>query len=323
MAIASSQNVLVMRGMDKASCHGADAHKTIMKTLSLAGIAVLTGFSLLVGGIKAQDTPAAEESPPLNAEEQAFLNVIENIDWEKSGTGKIGQYASIKVPEGYVYTGGPGTIKLMETYGNLTSGGELGYIAPDDFSWFAVFEFDECGYVKDDEKGKLDAKEIMKEMVKGQTEANKRLKKLGMPMMEVVGWHTEPFYNSTTNNLEWAIRLKSEGAEGETINYKTKLLGRRGVMEVVLVCNEQQLYTVVPEYQKLLAGYEYASDQSYAAFEQGDRIAEYGLTGLIVGGGLLAAAKTGLLAKLWKPIAGALLVVGAFIKRLFGRKSEV
>jgi uncharacterized membrane-anchored protein len=209
----------------------------------------------------------------------------------------------------------------MEGYGNLTSGAELGYIAPEDLSWFAVFEFDECGYVKDDDKDSLDAKKIMKQMREGQAEANKRLQKLGMPTLEVLGWHTEPFYNSTTNNLEWAIRLRG-GDGGDTINYKTKLLGRRGVMDVVLVCDETQLATVVPEYQKLLSGYEYLNDQSYAAYTKGDKVSEYGLTGLIMGGGLLVAAKSGLLTKFWKFIVGGVVVVGAFLKRLFGRKTE-
>jgi uncharacterized membrane-anchored protein len=52
-------------------------------------------------------------------------------------------------------------------------------------------------------------------------------------------------------------------------------------------------------------------------------VAEYGLTGLIVGGGLLMAAKSGLLAKLWKPIAIGVVAVGAFLKRIFtGRTKE-
>lgn len=305
-----------------------------MKTSSLAGIAVLAGLGLLVGEIKAQDTPApapaeapaaptADGEAAISPEEKAFLDVISSITWETSGTGQVGQYATLKVPAGYRYTGGAGTIKLMEAYGNLTNGSELGYIAPDDLSWFAVFEFDECGYVKDDEKGSLDATKIMKEMRENQKEANKRMKEMGLPTLEIVGWHTEPFYNSATNNLEWAVRLKSEASTSETINYRTKLLGRRGVMDVVLVCSEDQLATVVPAYQQVLTGYAYNSDQSYAAFTKGDRIAEYGLTGLIVGGGLLAAAKSGLLGKLIKPIIAGVVIIGAFIKRLFSRKSEV
>jgi uncharacterized membrane-anchored protein len=143
----------------------------------------------------------------------------------------------------------------------------------------------------------------------------------GMSTLEVVGWHTPPFYNTTTKNLEWAIRLRSSDG-GETINYKTKLLGRRGVMDVVLVCDETEMPTIVPEYQKLLTGFAFKPEETYASFKQGDKIAEYGLTGLIVGGGLLVAAKSGLLAKLWKPIALGLLAIGAFIKRIFTGKTR-
>jgi uncharacterized membrane-anchored protein len=87
--------------------------------------------------------------------------------------------------------------------------------------------------------------------------------------------------------------------------------------------DESEMGTVVPEYQKLLAAFSFKNDESYAAFQKGDKIAEYGLTGLIVVGGLLAAAKTGLLAKLWKPIVAGVVVVGAFLKRIFtGRTRE-
>jgi uncharacterized membrane-anchored protein len=52
-----------------------------------------------------------------------------------------------------------------------------------------------------------------------------------------------------------------------------------------------------------------------------NKIAEYGLVGLIAGGGLLVAAKSGLLAKLWKPILVGLVAIGAFIKRIIRGKS--
>jgi uncharacterized membrane-anchored protein len=270
--------------------------------------------------------PAAAEAPSTAAEEESedseFGKLIKSLDWVKDGAGKLGGRASIKVPAGYLFTGAPGTVKLMEAHGNLTSGTELGYLTPEDMNWFAVFEFDDCGYVKDDEKDKLDADAILKQMQEGQQQANKELAKRGMPTLEVLGWHTPPFYNPQTNNLEWAIRLASQGG-GQTINYKTKLLGRRGVMDVVLVCDENQLATVVPEYQKLLKGYTFTKEENYASFTKGDKVAEYGLTGLIVGGGLLVAAKSGLLAKLWKPIAIGLLAIGAFFKRIFtGRSKE-
>lgn len=299
-----------------------------MKSLIRPAVVMIAGMSMLAGGLHAQEA----EAPPakvaesaqeeMSPEEAEFVSVLKSIAWEKSEKGSVGTKATIQIPEGYLYTGKEGTVKLMEYYGNLISGLELGYVAPENLSWFAVFEFEESGYVKDDDKDKLDADEIMEQMKSNQKAANERLSAQGLPTLELLGWHTPPFYNPDTNNLEWAIRLRGAGG-AETINYKTKLLGRRGVMDVVLVCDESQLATVVPEYQKLLTGYSYTSEESYAAFVKGDKVAEYGLAGLIVGGGLLAAAKSGLLVKLWKPIALGFLAVVAFIKRLFGRKSEV
>ena len=280
----------------------------------------------------AQEASATVEVPSADAaaakEAAAKKRFIDSISWKTEGSGPLGAMASLAVPSGYRFTGSPGTIKLMEAFGNLTSGSELGFISPLDLSWFAVFEFEPCGYVKDDEKDKLDADKIFKQFKEGQVVTNKELTKRGMPTLEVVGWQTRPFYNPQTNNLEWAIRVRGSDG-GESINYKTKLLGRRGVMDVVLVCDESQLATVIPQYQKLLTGFAYKKDDSYAAFSKGDKVATYGLTGLIVGGGLLAAAKTGLLAKLgglivklWQFVAIAVVAIGAFLKRIFTGKTR-
>jgi uncharacterized membrane-anchored protein len=270
----------------------------------------------------AAEAPAdTEATSPEDAEHAEFIKMLKGLDWKTQGAGELGGRASLNIPAGYRFTGSAGTVKLMEAYGNLTSGGELGYVSPEDMSWFAVFEFDDCGYVKDDEKNKLDADKLLEQMKENQKATNKELAKRGMPSLEVTGWHTPPFYNPTTNNLEWAIRLTSGG--NENINYKTKLLGRRGVMDVVLVCDEEQMATVVPAYQELLKGFAFNKEENYASFSKGDKVAEYGLTGLIVGGGLLMAAKSGLLAKLWKPIAIGVVAVGAFLKRIFtGRTKE-
>jgi uncharacterized membrane-anchored protein len=264
---------------------------------------------------------APEKTPAEEAQDDKFEKLVTSIAWKTDGSGTLGNVATLSIPSGYHFTGSAGTIQLMEGYGNLTSGSELGYISPLDMGWFAVFEFDECGYVKDDEKDKLDAGKILKQMQESQMEANKELAKRGMSTLQVLGWQTPPFYNPQTNNLEWAIRLRSSTG-GESINYKTKLLGRRGVMDVVLVCGEEELPAVIADYQNLLENFAFKKEESYASFSKGDKIAEYGLTGLIVGGGLLVAAKTGLLAKFWKFIVVGVIAIGAFLKRIFVGKTK-
>ena len=55
-------------------------------------------------------------------------------------------------------------------------------------------------------------------------------------------------------------------------------------------------------------------------YRKGDKLAEYGLTGLIAGGAIAVAAKSGLLAKLWKLVLLGVAAVVGFFKKLFGVK---
>jgi uncharacterized membrane-anchored protein len=284
---------------------------------------ILLGSALLCAAssqLFSQDSPAVLDQSTVEeaaaAAQKQHEDFMSSLSWQTSGTVALDGRATLEVPPSHRFLGKGDASKLMDYYGNLTDGSELGFISPDNMEWFAVFEFSDVGYVKDDEKDKLDADEILTQLKEGQEAANEELSRRGMSTMQVLGWHTPPFYNTKTNNLEWAIRLSSSEG-GEMLNYKTKILGRRGVMDVVLVCDEGQLATVVPQYQEILAKFAYNTDESYASYTKGDKIAEYGLIGLIAGGGLLVAAKSGLLAKLWKPIAIGLVAIGAFIKRIF------
>ena len=289
-----------------------------MKILSLVLFATL-GLPL-VGPAQEKETTA---EPELSPQVKAFLEVYNSIRWVKGGQkGDIGPVAGMQVPEGFIFAGTPDAGRMVAAHGNVDSGGILGYVRPDEEDWFAIFRFHSIGYVKDDEKGSLDADKILQQMKASDAAENQERKKHGLGSLNVVGWAKPPFYNQDTQNLEWAIRLRTGDGE-ENVNYRTKILGRKGVLEVILVCDEKDLPTVVPQYQKMLKSISFNPGESYGEYRKGDKIAEYGLTGLIIGGGILAAAKSGLLTKMIKPIiAGAVIVIAAlrrFIGRLFGR----
>lgn len=120
--------------------------------------------------------------------------------------------------------------------------------------------------------------------------------------------------------LEWATKIRTIGAppDAYNINFNTRLLGRRGVMEVTLVCDPEELSDMIAEQAKILTGYSYIQGERYAEYQSGDKIAEYGLTALVAGGGAYALAKSGLLGKLSLMFAklgkaAILLVVGVFV----------
>lgn len=307
-----------------------------MKPLALFQTAFTASAVFLLAGAfstaLAQDNPPAEKEMTDEEAQKAFLESVESLGWQREGDGKLKSEAMITIPPGYRFTGTDGTQKLMTSFGNLKTDREYGMIAPESLDWFVVFEFEKSGYVKDDEKDQIDekfARDLLKSMQENDAPANAERKKMGYPALHTRGWAKAPFYNEATNNLEWALELESESG-GRTVNFNTRLLGRYGVMESVLVCDPEILDKVLPEYQKLIAGFQYADKHSYSEYRSGDRVAEYGLTALIVGGGAAVAAKTGLLAAFFKFFAklgkGAILLVAAAVggivkafKGIFGR----
>lgn len=249
--------------------------------------------------------------------------VLSSIDWvEGPGKGEMKDIATIDVPKGYVFAKASDVPKLMELMENPVSGREVGFLAPEGLDWFMVFEFNDLGYVKDDERDKLDAAALLTSIKEGTASGNEERKKRGWSTLDILGWELEPRYDPSSNNLTWAVRAQSEGQQ--IINVNTRILGREGVMEVALVCDPPQLAAVTPVANKLLGDYEFSPGKRYAEFKQGDKLAGYGLAALITGGGVAVAAKSGLLAKVLKVlakfgifIAAALAAVG---KKLFGKK---
>jgi uncharacterized membrane-anchored protein len=269
----------------------------------------------------AADEPAAAEPAEPETETQ---KQFKSIQWTQ-GPAKvnIGGHADLQVPAGYAYTGASGSQKLMELMHNPTSGTELGILTDKDLEMFVLFEFDDIGYVKDADKEKLDADDILKSIKEGNENANEARKEKGWPPITITGWHTPPFYNHETNNLEWCIQGESQGHT--IVNYNTRILGRQGVMSANLMVDPDKLNETLPQVKKVLTGYTFVEGKRYSQYVSGDKIAKYGLSALVVGGAVGLAAKTGLLAKLGVLLAkGAKLIIvglvalGAGIKKMLG-----
>jgi uncharacterized membrane-anchored protein len=83
---------------------------------------------------------------------------------------------------------------------------------------------------------------------------------------------------------------------------------------------------VLPPFRELLKGFSFKQGETYAEFREGDKLAEYGLAALVAGGGVALAAKSGLLAKLAKPLIVGVVAIGtaisSFFKKLFGKKQQ-
>lgn len=253
-------------------------------------------------------------------------NEMAKLNWHPGPyTGKLGTLAEIKVPEKFSFLDAKDTRRFLELTENIPEGDELGLIASEE-NWFILFSFSDIGYVKDDEKGKIDANAILESLKEGNEEANQERKKRGWTPLTIVGWFTPPRYDEQSHNLEWATQAVSNGHT--SVNYQTRLLGRQGVMNALLVANPKEMATAQPSYKGMLSDFQYLPDQKYSAFRSGDKVAQYGLTALILGGAAGAAAKTGLLKSIgkillasWKLVIAGIVALGAAVKKMFARPS--
>ncbi len=238
----------------------------------------------------------------------------------------LGTVAQAAVPAGFTFLDGQGTRAFLKAQGEPVSGREVGFMISTN-KWGVFFIFDPSGYVKDNDKAELDADKLLAAIKQGTAEANKVRQSNGKPPIEVVGWEVPPRYDATTHNLEWAIRATSQGEP--FLNYNTRLLGRKGVMEVVLAVDPENLSQTLPAFRSLLSGFSFQSGQTYAEYRPGDKVAKYGLGALVVGGAAVGAAKLGLFAwaavlfkKAWKLIIVAFAAVAAFFRKLFSRRAS-
>lgn len=238
------------------------------------------------------------------------------IDWQNGpAVGNLGSIAEVKIPEGYRFTGKQGTQTVLQLTHNIPNGKEVGLVIPlsEDPKWFMTFEFDERGYVKDDDKDKLDADALLKGIQNSTEAANTERQKHGWRPFHVTGWEHAPFYDPLTHNLTWAIQGRGDNTqETSSINHSIRLLGRRGTMDVDLVVAPGDYASAEAQMQTIIGGFSYLQGNRYSDFTKGDKIAEYGLAGLI------GVASIGLLAKFWKPLIVGIAALAGAVKKAIG-----
>lgn len=275
--------------------------------------------------------PAASSAPAPADSAAADPSGEPQLPWKAGPMPlELGHDLSLELPTGYVFLGMPDAAKLLEKNGSFHNEDLLGVVGGADDDWFAIVRYEDSGYVKDDEK--VDADELLKAFREGQEEANKERAQRGFSALTIEGWSEPPRYERGVHHLAWAMMVSSPD-HGRSVNLNTRVLGRRGYASINLVTDPDKLAGYRHHGAALLEATRFKQGARYEDFDQKtDKVAEYGLIGLILGGaGLGAAVKVGLFAKLGKVliaalIAGKKLIVvaiaaaGAFFKKIFGGK---
>src|SRR5262245_44447581 len=174
--------------------------------------------------------------------------------------------ATIDLPAEYKYLDVPQAKKLREAFGNKHTDETQGIIGPanPNDQWLAYLDYEESGYIKDDEK--IDADALLKGLKEAQDEANGERARDGHPALHLEGWSETPRYEAATHHLVWGLRVRTDGYSGESINFNTRILGRRGYISLNLVADSEELNRFKPDAEKLLHA---------TAFDPGARYADY------------------------------------------------
>lgn len=279
-----------------------------MKRWIHKGTAALIALVLLVGG-----------AMPAAAEEE-----VQWVDGEGQQVQLDTGIASFKLEEGLIFLDGNNTRAWKKEIQSVPSGEEIGTVIPDDedSTWIAIFEYTDSGYIEDSEKDNIDADALLDSYKEGTAEDNKE-KDPSMHLF-VDEWDVKPTYDADSNRLVWSL-LAHNAQNEKIINYNMRVLTRTGYISIILVSDPEHLQADRKELERrVLSTFQVTASKRYEDFDKStDKKAEYGLTGLVLGGaGLAVAKKLGFLAvlkKFWIVIAAA--VVGVW-RLITGKKKK-
>lgn len=287
-----------------------------------------------IPGLDLDTTAAATVDSASMAKELAGLFAVEKALTYQTGEVKLEDgLAVVKLPDGYRYLDPrQSATVLTELWGNPPGSTCLGMLwAPGqtpmgDDSWAVIIQFEEDGYVKDDDADKIDYDDLLKDMQASVDAGNEDRVKAGYAPMRLVGWAEKPFYDKAEHKLHWAKELRLEGSERSSLNYNIRILGRRGVLVLNAVAPMAALAAVKEGIPGILKSVEFQEGHRYSEFNPDvDKVATYGIAGLVAGGvlakvGFFKVLIAGILAgKKFIFIGGIALL--AFARRFF-RKPE-
>lgn len=150
------------------------------------------------------------------------------------------------------------------------------------------------GYVRLDDWNEVDADAMLKSVSEATEAGNATRQKAGLTAIHVVGWLERPHLDRATNTVHWSFEATDE-KHGSLVNSVALVLGRDGFEKLTWIGNKDDLGKGLLKTAQ--ASFTFPSGGLYADFKAGDKVAEYGIAGLVAAVlGVKLATKLGLLA---------------------------
>ncbi len=258
--------------------------------------------------------------------------ILQSLDYQNGRVSLPGGQGELNVPLGYYYLDPEDAeTVLVDLWENPPSDWlGLGMIFPATFTpwdyeaWGAELNFDPIGYVSDVDAESYDYDALLKEMQADARESSRQRIRAGYDGFELLGWAQEPSYDVGERKLHWAMELKFEGNEDNTLNYELRALGREGVLIVNFIGGMHQLPEIKRALPDVAGMVNFVEGKRYSDFDPSvDTVAAVGIGGLIAGKALTSKAGLGVaLALFLKKFWFVLLLPIFWLKNLFsGRRA--
>jgi uncharacterized membrane-anchored protein len=305
-----------------------------MKRLTIL-LALMAAF-ILPAPIHAAAVPTA----PAAETDEARIRRISAQLHPVTGDVRIAQAnAVLHLGEGYYFLpANEAQLVLTEGWGNPArlAEGVLGMVFPAgktfaDDTWGAVITYEASGYVSDSDAASVDYDETLVTLRGDEEAINAQRAGEGFPATHLVGWAQQPVYDARTHSVVWATNIQFAGQNDNSLNYDVRLLGRRGVLSLNVVTVMSKLAETRVAAQRFASAVEFTAGERYADYQPGtDRLAEYGIAGLITAGlGAAVVKKAGLLAlilafgkKIIIFLIAGVALLWKRIRRLFGARDD-
>lgn len=288
--------------------------------------------------VKANNNDPADSLAIRQKKLEQFIDSVNNSLKYTTGEVKLeDNKIKLNVPQGFKYLNkDQSKWVLTKLWGNPeTAASDVdGMLFPADSGPFAdssyafIISYTEEGHIKDEDAGKIDYAELLKNLQSEEKEENAHRIKAGYPSVHIVGWAQKPYYDADRKILHWAKEIQfSDGDGTNTLNYQVRILGRKGMVSLNAVGKMYDLPLVDKDIASVLNIVTFTDGNSYKDFNPKiDKVAAWTIGGLVAGKLLLKAGVfAGLLkflAPFWKFIIAFFVGIGAWFKRKLGRKKD-
>lgn len=265
---------------------------------------------------------------------EMLIEQVEKSLVYQTGEVTIGDnLAKIKIPAGFRFLDAKqAQTVIYDLWGNPRDNENklYGLIVPEKISvaasnsWAFVIQYDDMGFVKDDDADKINYDDLLKEMQEGEATENAERTKAGYPAVHLVGWAQKPYYDKNKKVLHWAKEIAFGGETEHTLNYNVRVLGRKGVLVLNAVGGMGSLPEITQNIDGVLSSVEFNQGHKYSDFDPSvDKVAAWTVGGLVAGKVLAKAGLFAVLAKFGKVIILAIVAGASALWRFItGRKKE-